>query len=148
MISIQADDFDVAAVYHSLANSGNAGAVAMFVGLVRDLASEGDLQHLFLEHYPGMAEQQIANILAEANTRWDIIDHRIIHRVGELKPHEQIVFVGISSTHRQDSFAACEFIMDHLKSQVAFWKKEQTTNDATWLTPREQDHAVLERWKP
>ncbi len=147
-VRVQSDDFDVGAEIKSL-RAGNpaVGAVASFIGCVRDM-NEGDRVGLmYLEHYPGMTERELEKIAAEACTRWDVLDTLIIHRVGELKPLDQIVFVAVSSAHRGDSFAACEFIMDYLKTRAPFWKRESTPQGERWVDARATDDAAAERWK-
>lgn len=146
-ISIQAEDFDLAAEMQSLRKtSNNAGALVSFVGLVRDMSAEGAVENIFLEHYPGMSEKALQNILAEANSRWQLLGVRVIHRVGELHPNDQIVMVATASAHRADAFAACEFIMDYLKTSAPFWKREQTRSGTTWLDTKASDVQRAERW--
>ena len=146
-VRIQKEDFDVSAEIARL-REGNprVGAVASFVGIVRDL-NEGDaVASLTLEHYPGMTEKAVEKIVAEARDRWDIYDALVIHRVGLLKPLEQIVLVVVSSAHRGESFKACEFLMDYLKTRAPFWKKEQTPDGGRWVDARASDDAAAERW--
>ena len=146
-VRIQKEDFDVSAEIARL-REGNPkiGAVASFVGIVRDL-NEGDaVASLTLEHYPGMTEKAVEKIVAEAHERWDIYDALVIHRVGLLKPLEQIVLVVVSSAHRGESFKACEFLMDYLKTRAPFWKKEQTPDGGRWVDARASDDAAAERW--
>ena len=146
-VRIQKEDFDVSAEIARL-REGNpkVGAVASFVGIVRDL-NEGDaVASLTLEHYPGMTEKSVEKIVAEARDRWDIYDALVIHRVGLLKPLEQIVLVVVSSAHRGESFKACEFLMDYLKTRAPFWKKEQTPDGERWVDARASDDAAAERW--
>jgi len=141
--AVQEADFDVGAEIAALsAGDDGAGAVASFVGLVRG----GDIVEMTLEHYPGMTETALAEIVAQARGRWQIRNVRVIHRIGRLLPGEQIVFVGVSSSHRHDAFAACEFIMDYLKTQAPFWKKEETAAGSRWVDARESDDAALSRW--
>ncbi len=147
-ISVQTAPFDlnaeVAALY---AANPKVGAVATFLGLVRDV-NEGDgVATLTLEHYPGMTEKALAKIVDEAQGRWDILDCTVIHRVGELKPTEPIVLVAVASSHRQGAFAACAFIMDYLKTQAPFWKKEVTPQGERWVEARESDDAAAARWQ-
>ena len=118
----------------------------LFSGLVRDTGAAGSLQALELEHYPGMSESSIADIIAEARTRWTIARVRVIHRVGRLEPAAQIVLVGVTSAHRADAFAACSFIMDYLKTRAPFWKKESSAAGTRWVDARSSDDAALERW--
>lgn len=143
-ISVQADDFDVGAETDALsAGDDGAGAVATFVGLVRG----GEVTEMTLEHYPGMTEQALAEIVAQARARWQLRGVRVIHRIGRLLPGERIVFVGIASSHRHDAFAACAFIMDYLKTKAPFWKKETTPAGARWVDARESDDLAVRRWQ-
>lgn len=146
-VRVQREDFDVGAEIAALrAGQPGIGAVASFVGVVRDL-NEGDAIHsMTLEHYPGMTEKALEAIVAEARERWDLIDVTVIHRVGELKPLDQIVLVVVASAHRGHSFAACEFIMDYLKTRAPFWKKEVTPQGERWVEARESDDEAAERW--
>lgn len=148
-IRVQQEDFDVGRELAAL-RAGNAGigAIACFVGLVRDV-NEGDaVSEMTLEHYPGMTEKSLAAIAADAAGRWNILDSLIIHRVGLLRPTDQIVMVAVATPHRGDAFSACEFIMDYLKQRAPFWKKEQTPKGAHWVDARESDAAAEQRWKP
>jgi len=154
MISIQQEDFDLAAEYQALrADAPNIGAIVTFTGLVRDFnlvesAPENtSVQGLFLEHYPGMTEKSLEAIIETAKTRWSIINARVVHRIGAMYPSDQIVFVGVNSAHRGDAFAACEFIMDYLKTQAPFWKKELTKEGERWVESRDTDQQAAERWK-
>jgi molybdopterin synthase catalytic subunit len=147
-IRIQADDFDVSTEIAAL-RRGNPriGAVASFVGIVRDV-NEGDaVAGLTLEHYPGMTEKAIGEIVEQARARWNVIEALVIHRVGALKPQDQIVLVVVASGHRGDAFAACEFIMDYLKTRAPFWKKESTDKGAHWVEARTDDEIAAERWR-
>ena len=155
MISIQQEDFDLATEYKALrADAPNIGAIATFTGLVRDfniVESSPDntsVQGLFLEHYPGMTEKSLAAIIETAKQRWSIINTRVVHRIGPMQPGDQIVFVGVNSAHRGDAFAACEFIMDYLKTQAPFWKKELTKEGERWVEAKDSDQQAAERWKP
>ena len=140
-VCVQKEDFDLSAEVQALAGKNtNVGAVASFVGVVREVA-------MTLEHYPGMTERSIAHIVEEARTRWDVIDCTVIHRFGELKPADRIVLVAVASGHRGDAFAACEFIMDYLKTRAPFWKKEQTPQGARWVEARAGDDEAAARWK-
>lgn len=122
------------------------GAVATFVGTVRDL-NEGDtVKLLSLEHYPGMTEASIAEIISEAKSRWPIFNARVIHRIGPLTPADEIVWVGVTSAHREAALAACAFIMDFLKSRAPFWKKESIDGGERWVEAREKDEAAVKRW--
>ncbi|MDO9601921.1 MAG: molybdopterin synthase catalytic subunit MoaE [Rhodocyclaceae bacterium] len=143
-VAIQAADFDVGAEIGALsAADPMAGAVASFVGLVR-----GDtVVAMTLEHYPGMTEAALTDIVAAAKKRWKLRTVRVIHRVGRLLPGERIVFVGVASAHRGEAFAACEFIMDYLKTQAPFWKKEETAEGERWVDARETDNLAARRWR-
>ncbi len=146
-VSIQTEDFDLGAELAALRqSSAQAGALVSFVGLVRDLSEAGKVANIVLEHYPGMSEKALHSIIAEANSRWQLLGVRVIHRVGELHPNDQIVLVATASAHRGDAFAACEFIMDYLKTSAPFWKREQTDHGAQWLGTKESDLKRAERW--
>ena len=147
-IRVQTEDFDVGAELAAI-RAGNAkiGAIASFVGLVRDVNDGSGVATLTLEHYPAMTDKALAEIVTQARTRWDVIDCTVIHRVGELRPTDQIVLVIVASGHRGDAFAACEFIMDFLKTQAPFWKKEQTPQGPRWVEARDSDHAAARRWQ-
>lgn len=146
-VRVQTEDFDVGVEIARL-REGNpkVGAVASFVGIVRDLNDGDAVASLTLEHYPGMTEKAVEKIVAEARERWDIYDALIIHRVGKLKPLDQIVLVVVSSAHRGESFKACEFLMDYLKTRAPFWKKEQTPDGARWVDARASDDTAAKRW--
>ena len=151
-ISIQTQDFDATAELALLhGNRTDIGAVASFVGFVREVNSEPNHQKnvssMMLEHYPGMTEKALAAIVEQAQQRWKIIDATIIHRVGVLQAAEQIVLVAVASAHRGDAFAACEFIMDYLKTEAPFWKKETTADGDQWVDAKVTDDAARERWK-
>ncbi|HSD39171.1 MAG TPA: molybdopterin synthase catalytic subunit MoaE [Rhodocyclaceae bacterium] len=147
-ISVRHEDFDVGAEIAALSGDGTAGAVASFVGAVRGGGSEKDaIFAMTLEHYPGMTERALADIVALARQRWALGGVRVIHRIGRLLPGERIVFVGVACRHRGEAFAACEFIMDYLKTQAPFWKKEETAQGARWVDARDSDDAALERWQ-
>ncbi len=146
-VRIQTEDFDAGAEIARLRAGNTAvGAVASFVGVVRDRNDGDAVATLTLEHYPGMTEKAIERIVAEASSRWSIIDVTVIHRVGELKPLDQIVLVVVAGGHRGDAFAACEFIMDYLKTRAPFWKKERTPEGARWVDARAADDDAAERW--
>ena len=147
MIQIQTEDFDLAAEYAALGKSHSTGAVVTFIGKVRDFNQGDNVSGLTLEHYPGMTEKSLAKILVEAETRWSIQGVKVIHRVGELALGDQIVFVGVASMHRGDAFQAFEFIMDYLKTQAPFWKKEATETGSHWVDARETDTTAADRWK-
>ncbi len=123
------------------------GALVSFVGLVRDLNDGHDVSQITLEHYPGMTERALATLESEARQRWDILDALIIHRVGTLLPGDPIVLVAVTSAHRADAFDACQFLMDALKTQAPFWKKERTPAGERWVDARESDDEALARWK-
>lgn len=146
-VRIQPEDFDLGAEILDL-RRGNSeiGAVASFVGLVRDMNHGSAVSEMTLEHYPGMTEKALTEIVEEATQRWNIIDALVIHRIGPLKPCDQIVLVAVSSAHRGDAFTACEFIMDYLKTRAPFWKKEQTETGAHWVDARESDDTSAQRW--
>jgi molybdopterin synthase catalytic subunit len=147
-IRVQTADFDVGVEMAALRKDNpRVGAVASFVGLVRDINDGSDVSGLTLEHYPGMTEKALAAIVDEAKGRWDVLACTVIHRVGPLKPLDQIVLVIVASGHRGDSFAACEFIMDYLKTRAPFWKKEATSQGERWVEARESDDAAASRWK-
>jgi molybdopterin synthase catalytic subunit len=139
-IAVQAGDFDAGSEIRDISKNSKIGAVASFVGLVRDVP-------MTLEHYPGMTERAIAKIVEEAKGRWQVMDCTVIHRYGALQPNDQIVLVAVASGHRGDAFAACEFIMDYLKTQAPFWKKEQTAEGARWVEAKATDDKAAERWK-
>ena len=146
-VSVQEADFDVSQLQAQLlGDSGAAGALASFVGLVRAGGTD-PIACMELEHYPGMTESSIQAIIDQARTRWELLSARVIHRVGSLQPGEQIVYVGVSSAHRGNAFAACEFIMDYLKTRAPFWKKEITAAGAQWVEARESDSAAAQRWQ-
>ena len=141
MIKVQREDFDIGKELASLtAGNTTVGGLASFVGLVRDV-------RMTLEHYPGMTERAIRKIVDEAASRWQVMDCTVIHRYGELAPNDQIVLVAVASAHRGDAFAACEFIMDYLKTQAPFWKKEHRAAGATWVEARATDDEAAGRWK-
>jgi molybdopterin synthase catalytic subunit len=152
-VSIQAADFDVTAEIAALrAQDKRVGAVCAFIGTVRDRnapvleAVKETVLTMELEHYPGMTEKAIEAMIDEAHKRFDIFAARVIHRVGLLQPLDQIVLVAVTSAHRGESFQACEFLMDYLKTQAPFWKKEQTPEGARWVDARISDDAALARW--
>jgi len=146
-VSIQTEDFDLSAEVASLHQvDGGVGAVATFVGVVRDHGDGGSIQSMELEHYPGMTERAIEAMVDAAHERFDIRAVRIIHRIGLLEPLEQIVMVAVASAHRSQAFEACEFLMDYLKTQAPFWKKEHTPEGARWVDARLSDDEALKRW--
>jgi molybdopterin synthase catalytic subunit len=146
-VRIQEADFDVGAELAAL-RAGNleVGAVAAFIGTVRDVNDGRAVAGLTLEHYPGMTEKALAAIVDEAKSRWDILDALVVHRVGPLAPADQIVLVGVTSAHRGEAFAACEFIMDYLKTRAPFWKKEATPDGPRWVEARASDDDAAARW--
>ena len=145
-IQVQEKDFDVAEVNRRLcAGRSDVGAVVSFIGLVRDLPQKR-LQTMTLEHYPGMTEKALGKIVETARQRWDILDCTVIHRVGELKPTDQIVLVSVVSAHRKAAFEACEFIMDYLKTDAPFWKKETGEQGESWVEARQSDSEARSKW--
>lgn len=147
-VRVQQADFDVGAELTALRGSDTrVGALASFLGLVRDLNDGSSVAEMTLEHYPGMTEKALEEIVAEAKGRWDIYDALVIHRVGPLKPCDQIVLVAVTSAHRGEAFAACEFIMDYLKTKAPFWKKEVTPDGGRWVDARETDDTAAARWQ-
>lgn len=147
MISIQPGDFDAAAEYQALRDSGaGTGAIVTFTGLVRDSGDKPDVRGLYLEHYPGMTEAVIKNLIQQAERRWDVREARVIHRIGRLHLNDQIVFVGVASAHRSDSFSACQFLMDALKTSAPFWKKEIMTEGEHWVEQKASDRQQSNAW--
>ena len=146
-VFIQTQDFDLAKELNALrANDKRVGAVCSFIGTVRDRNDGLSVQSMELEHYPGMTEKAIEAMIDEAMTRFDIFGVRVIHRVGLLQPLDQVVMVAVTSSHRGESFKACEFLMDYLKTQAPFWKKEETSEGARWVDARVSDDAALAKW--
>jgi len=147
-VRVQTEDFDVSRELALLRGGNRAvGAVAAFIGTVRDVNDDARVASMTLEHYPGMTEKALAAILDAAKSRWDIIDGLVIHRVGALAPSDQIVLVAVTSAHRGEAFAACEFIIDYLKTQAPLWKKEQTSEGARWVEARAADDDAAARWQ-
>lgn len=147
VIRVQTEDFDVGAEIARLrADNPGIGAVASFVGVCRDLNDGSAVAGMTLEHYPGMTERALESIARAARDRWDVIDIAMVHRVGPLRPTDQIVLVIVTSAHRGDAFAACEFLMDYLKTRAPFWKKERTPEGERWVDARASDDAAAERW--
>ncbi len=146
-VRVQTGDFD-AGVEMTAMRRGNPkiGAIASFVGVVRDLNEGAEVAEMTLEHYPGMTEKALEKIVAEARARWDIYDALVVHRVGTLKPTDQIVLVVVASAHRGEAFQACEFLMDYLKTRAPFWKKEKTPDGGRWVDARKVDDAAADRW--
>ena len=147
-VRVQTGDFDAGAEMAGM-RRGNPkiGAIASFVGVVRDLNEGADVAQMTLEHYPGMTEKALEEIVAEARTRWDIYDVLIVHRIGTLQPTDLIVLVVVASGHRGEAFQACEFLMDFLKARAPFWKKEKTPEGARWVDARKTDDAAADRWR-
>ena len=146
-VRVQIEDFDVGAeIARVRQGDPGIGAVATFLGVVRDM-NEGDrVSGMTLEHYPGMTERALEDICREARDRWDVSDILIVHRVGPLRPLDQIVLVVVTSAHRGEAFAACEFVMDYLKTRAPFWKKESTAEGGRWVEARESDDVAAQRW--
>ena len=146
-VRIQEHDFDLSVEVARLREGdGQVGAVAVFIGTVRDLNEGSAVKQMTLEHYPGMTEAALEEIIEQAKRRWDLRNALIIHRIGPLKPQDQIVLVAVTSAHRGEAFSACEFMMDYLKTQAPFWKKEDTPDGARWVDARVSDDQALERW--
>ena len=146
-VRVQTEDFDLTTEIAQLrANTPKVGAIVNFVGVVRDLNEGEQIAEMELEHYPGMTEKALEDIITEARSRWDLFDALVIHRVGPLKPLDQIVLVAVTSAHRGEAFAACEFIIDYLKTQAPFWKKEQTPQGSRWVDARVTDDEAMKKW--
>lgn len=146
-VSVQTADFDLTTEIAKLrANNPAIGAVVSFVGVVRDLNEGVNVQAMELEHYPGMTEKALQEIAAQATSRWQLKECLVIHRVGLLKPLDQIVLVAVATEHRGEAFAACEFMMDYLKTQAPFWKKENTSEGERWVDAREADDNAVSKW--
>ncbi|MEK9867626.1 MAG: molybdopterin synthase catalytic subunit MoaE [Betaproteobacteria bacterium] len=147
-VRVQTEDFDVSAEMLTLRKRNpKIGAVASFVGVVRDLNDGDSVSTLTLEHYPGMTEKSLEAIVQQAKERWDIYDALIVHRVGTMRPLDQIVLVIVTSAHRGESFEACEFLMDYLKTRAPFWKKEVTPEGERWVDARSSDDVAAKRWE-
>jgi molybdopterin synthase catalytic subunit len=147
-VRVQTADFDAGAEIARLrANDPRVGAVASFIGVARDINDGAAVATLTLEHYPGMTESALEAICQRARERWDLLDVLVVHRVGEMKPLDQIVLVVVTSSHRGEAFAACQFVMDYLKTEAPFWKKEVTPSGSRWVDARESDDAARERWQ-
>ena len=147
IIRVQEEDFDSAALQRELvAGRSDIGAIATFIGLVRDLADD-PLKEMCLEHYPGMTEKALTMIAEQASERWQVLDLAVVHRIGALKPADQIVLVMVASAHRGDAFAACEFIMDYLKTEAPFWKKETSEAGEKWVEARKSDLSAQKKWE-
>jgi molybdopterin synthase catalytic subunit len=148
MIRIQEADFDLSTEIANLRKGDlQVGAVVSFLGTVRDMNAGSEVHSMTLEHYPDMTEKALEAIVSQAKARWDIRNTLIIHRVGPLKPEDQIVLVVVTSAHRAEAFAACEFMMDYLKTAAPFWKKEETAEGGRWVDARVTDDAAMARWK-
>ena len=147
-IRIQEKDFDVSTEIAAIRKGDpRVGAVVSFLGTVRDMNEGSQVQELTLEHYAGMTEKALQEILDQAKSRWDIYQSLVIHRIGPLLPEDQIVLVAVTSAHRGEAFAACEFIMDYLKTAAPFWKKENTPEGTRWVDARVTDDAAMARWE-
>lgn len=147
-IRVQSEAFDLGAEVDAMrAGRTDIGAIASFVGLARDLNEGSGVAAMTLEHYPGMTEKALATLVDQANSRWSLLDVTVIHRVGRLLPGDPIVLVAVASSHRGEAFAACEFIMDFLKTRAPFWKKEETPDGERWVEARASDDAAAERWR-
>ena len=147
-MSIQAEDFDVTRLQQRLLSGGaSEGALAAFTGYVRSRNEDRSVYTMELEHYPGMTEKSIHTILNEASGRWPLLAAGVVHRIGPLRPGEQIVWVGVTSAHREAAFAACEFVMDYLKTRAPFWKKELGPDGGSWVDARESDDRRASRWQ-
>lgn len=148
-VRVQQEAFDIGVEIDAL-RSGDArvGAVAAFVGTVRDVNDDAHVQTLTLEHYPGMTEKALEDIVSLARQRFDVYDIAVIHRIGELAPTDPIVLVAVTSAHRGDAFDACRFVMDYLKTRAPFWKKERTPQGSRWVEARASDEQAADRWQP
>ena len=147
-VRVQHEDFDVGAEIARLrAANPKVGAVASFIGVVRDINDGATIGSITLEHYPGMTERSLESIAEQAKTRWNLVDVLIVHRIGTLAPTDQIVLVATTSSHRGDALAACQFVMDYLKTDAPFWKKEATDAGVRWVDARETDDDARARWK-
>jgi len=145
---VQTADFDLAAETAAMrAGDPGIGAIASFIGLVRDVNDGERVSEMTLEHYPGMTERALERIVEQAKQRWNIFDILVVHRVGRLRPLDQIVLVIVTGAHRGEAFAACEYVMDYLKTQAPFWKKEQTPAGGRWVDARDSDDAAARRWQ-
>lgn len=147
-VSVQQQDFDIAAEIDAMTAADlNIGAVVSFTGLVREMTGQGAIKSMELEHYPGMTEQALTEIVTEAEGRWSLQGVRIIHRFGPLSPGDRIVLVLTASRHRQAAFEAAEFLMDYLKTRAPFWKKEDGPSGGEWVDARESDNTAADRWR-
>jgi molybdopterin synthase catalytic subunit len=147
-VRIQEADFDTGKELDAMTRGHkDVGALASFTGLVRDANDGSAVSAMTLEHYPGMTEKALGDICAQAHSRWDLVDTLVIHRVGRLEPGDRIVLVAVTSAHRGEAFAACEFIMDYLKTQAPFWKREDTPQGSRWVEARASDDSAAAKWK-
>jgi len=148
MVRVQQSDFDVGAELAALRGANpRVGAIASFVGLARDLNEGREVLEMTLEHYPGMTERALEDIVSQARQRWDIIDALIVHRIGAIAPLEQIVLVAVTSMHRHNAFEACRFLIDYLKTDAPFWKKERTPDGSRWVEARASDEQARAGWR-
>ncbi len=146
-IVVQTEAFDLGVEVNAMSQGRtDIGAIASFIGLARDMNEGSGVQAMTLEHYPGMTEKALATLIEDANARWSLLDVTVIHRVGRLLPGDPIVLVAVASSHRGEAFAACEFIMDALKTRAPFWKKEETAEGERWVDARSSDDAAAARW--
>jgi molybdopterin synthase catalytic subunit len=147
VVRVQREEFDAGAEIAKLRADPRVGAVASFIGVVRDVNDDAAVASMTLEHYPGMTEKSLDAIVEQARSRWSVYDVLIIHRIGELRPTDPIVLVIATSAHRGDAFAACQFVMDYLKTDAPFWKKEATPEGTRWVEARDSDDSARERWE-
>lgn len=144
---IQTEDFKAQDELAALRQQKNGGALVSFVGLVRDGDSGDSVRHLWVEHYAGMTERYLQDIMADAAKRWQLLAMRVVHRIGVIEHGEQIVFAGVLAVHRKEAFEACEFLVDHLKTEVPLWKAENDGQRQRWVRPREEDQQRKQRWQ-
>lgn len=147
LIQVQAEPFDQNAIYHWLSEHHSVGATTLFIGKVREMNLGDSVNGLFLEHYPAMTEKALHHIVEQARSRWALQRVAVIHRIGQLNAGDEIVLVGVSTAHRGDAYAANEFIMDYLKTQAPFWKREQTSQGERWIEGRESDQLAAQKWQ-
>lgn len=146
-VIIQHEDFDAGAEMAALrATNNNVGAIVSFVGLVRDMSYSDKVESIYIEHYPGMSEKALKKIIVEAKQRWELLGVHVIHRIGTLNPNEQIVLVATASSHRGHAFSSCEFIIDYLKTDAPFWKKEVKPQGGDWVVTKESDIQRMQTW--
>ena len=147
-IRVQSEAFDITALQNELwADNPAVGAVVTFVGLMRDMNAGEPVERMVLEHYPGMTERALEQIVAEAEERWSLLGVRVVHRIGELRPLDPIVLVAVAAAHRGEAFQGCEFVIDYLKTRAPFWKKERTLSGDRWVEAREGDAEAERRWR-